>query len=581
MIRKTHPLKLGKLVFFCLSLLILGCSVASGQPAKGKQPKQPKLIVGIVVDQMRYDYIARYWDNFGEGGFKRLIAEGTTFSNCNYNYVPTETAPGHASIFTGTTPSGHGIIMNDWYDQSTIAAGVVRPHSSVMDSLYPFLGIHPLRSRGLGASPLLLDATTIADQLKAATKGKAKTIGVSLKDRSAILPVGKTADAAFWLDDITGYMISSTYYPAMKKGFPAWVDSINKTQWPLKCLVAPAGWELLLPPSKYSAQDQPGDSLYEGTYRLGESTTFPHRFTVDPLLPCVDFKTTPWGNELVKDFAKQTVIHYQMGMDKVTDFLSVSFSSTDMVAHQFGPQSREVEDTYLRLDRDLADFLSFLDARIGKRNVMVFLTADHGGAPNPTYAMAHGEKGGWIDPIEMHNLLRNKLGDKAGQDSLLTSVKGHTVYLNHALIQKRGMSLDSLAQIVADAATGFPGIEKTFTARQVAAMQPANLGETLLQNGYYASRSGDVLMLASYGYMQAAYNPRDPGRYKKGTSHGTHYAYDTHVPLLCWGWNVPVLKSDASVVIPDIAATVCKNLGIAPTSKCSGKAITDLSVKSK
>ncbi len=573
-----HSFGVVNVFVWALALCVMGCpstrtgqSGPQGRPST-KLPKQPKLVVGIVVDQMRYDYLARFWSNFGEGGFKRLVGEGSSFSNCNYNYVPTETAPGHASIFTGTTPSRHGIIMNDWIDQSAIGVGtVVTQHSSVLDSRFPYLGIAATRSVGRGASPFQLDATTIADQLKAATQGQAKTIGVSLKDRSAILPVGKSADAAFWFDDVTGNMISSTYYPAMKTGFPTWVDSVNALAQPKRFLSDPSGWTLLLPAAQYLASDNPDDSRYEGTYISDEPATFPHLFKIDPLNCCGEFKSTAWGNLFLKDFAKQVVSHYALGADDVTDFLSLSFSSTDMVAHQFGPQSREVEDTYLRLDRDLADFLTFLDARIGKANLLVFLTADHGGAPNPTYAQDHGEQGGWIEGLQLRDKLRLQLGDQAGKDSLCTAVKGHSIYLNRRLAAKRNLNLDSLRNIVVTAMQGFPGIEKAYSATDLPTMKPTNAGETLLQNGYYAERSGDVLYLANYGYMQAPYNKNEPWRYKKGTSHGTHYDYDTHVPLLWWGWSTPVMQSDVVVVIPDIAPTVCTLLKIAPTNKCSGK----------
>ncbi len=580
MIRKSNLIRLWCLGLSACLWLTANCVAQQNgsKPHANAKAKAPRLVVGIVVDQMRYDYLERFAENFGEGGFKRLLGEGTSYANCNYNYVPTETAPGHASIFTGTTPSGHGIIMNEWLDQSSIGNGKpLKGHSSVADSLYPFVGASPLfKGTKFGASPLLLESTTMADELEKATKCKAKTIGVSLKDRSAILPVSKSADAAFWFDDISGNMISSTYYPNMKAGLPAWVDSINQLHLPFVYLSEPKGWDLLLPAAKYTSLDGPADSRYEGTYGKDDVPTFPHRFVVDPHLGCPDFKTSPWGNVLVKDFAKQAIIHYQLGADKVTDFLSVSFSSTDMVAHQFGTQSREVEDTYLRLDRDLADFLNFLDQRIGKENVLVFLTADHGGALNPVFAQDEGALGGWIDPAALTQLLHSKLGDRVGQDSLLASVKGHTVYLNRALATRRGLDLDSLSHVVTAAMVGFPGIEKGYTAREMAAINAQSGPESFLKNGFNPTRSGDVAYLADYGYLQSAYSPKEPWRYQKGTSHGSHYDYDTHVPLLWWGWKTPISQNNSPVVIPDIAPTVCKALHIQQTSKCSGKPVPGL-----
>jgi predicted AlkP superfamily pyrophosphatase or phosphodiesterase len=578
MVPKLHSITLVRTLLIGLVLMSMGCPPqGEGQqsPTKSEKGKQPKLVVGIVVDQMRYDYLTRFAANFCDGGFKRLLGEGTTFDNCNYNYVPTETAPGHASIFTGTSPSGHGIIMNDWLDQSDIAKGLIRTHSSVQDSMFPLVGVPKAYILGRGAAPLRLDATTIADQMKAASKGQAKTIGVSLKDRSAILPVGKSADIAFWFEDLTGNMVSSTYYPGAKGGLPKWVDSLNALHIPTKYLSDPAGWTLLLPAERYSAPDEPTDSRYEGTYADKETPTFPHKFKVDPVSCCAEFKSTAWGNTIVKDFAKEVIRHYQLGEDGVSDFLSVSFSSTDMVAHQFGIESREVEDTYLRLDRDLADFLSFLDARLGKENVLVFLTADHGGAQNPTYAQDHGQPGGWLEIFDLNKKIHSALGDQRGKDSLLTAVKGHTVYLNRKLAARRNLNLDSLCKVVVAAIQGAPGIEKAYTAAEVAAMHPTEGGEVLLKNGFYPERSGDVLYLASYGYLAAPYAQKEAWRYKKGTSHGTHYEYDTHVPLLWWGGLVPHNAVVDRVEITDIAPTACSLMGIAPTSKTKGKVLLE------
>jgi predicted AlkP superfamily pyrophosphatase or phosphodiesterase len=372
-------------------------------------------------------------------------------------------------------------------------------------------------------------------------------------------------------------MVSSTYYPGMKSGLPAWVDSLNAKQLPKKYLLDPAGWTLLLRPTEYAAADSPTDSLYEGSYSAKDRPQFPHIFTItDPANCCGEFKTTAWGNTFLKDFAKQAISHYKLGADGVTDFLSLSFSSTDMVAHQFGPQSREVEDTYLRLDRDLEDLLNFLDQTIGKDEVLIFLTADHGGSANPNYAVDHGERGGWFESAKLHQKVRTQLGDKPGQDSLLTAVKGHTIYLNRRLAETRNLDYDWLCQAVVETITGFPGIDKAYTAKEVAAMQNPTGGELLLQNGYHPERSGDVLFLESYGYMRPVYSNKEPWRHRKGASHGSHHDYDTHVPLVWWGWNVPIAKQERPVVIPDIATTVCELLGIEGTSMATGKVMGEL-----
>jgi hypothetical protein len=533
---------------------------------------RPRLVVGIIVDQMRYDYLARFWNGFTEGGFRRLAREGTAFAHCNYNYVPTETAPGHASIFTGTTPSVHGIIMNEWMDQHSIAAGKLRLHSSVEDSSQPWIGLPPQMGFGRGASPFRLDAPTVADQMKQATGGKSVTVGISLKDRSAILPAGKSADIAFWQDEITGNMCSSTYYPMASSGACSWVDSVNQAQTPLRYLLDTAGWTLLLPPSRYRASDALSDNRYECAFSGSDRTTFPHLLHPDSMRGCSEFRGTPWGNTFLKDFGKLVISHLQLGMDSIPDFLSISFTSTDIVAHFFGPDSREVEDTYYRLDRDLEDFLSFLDARIGKENVLVFLTADHGAASNPTYAIDHGEVGGWIEPAAMREKIRARLGDEPGKDSLLSVIRGHSIYLNRSLAARRNLRLDSLSRVVADVIRESPGVDQVMTASELLAMTTPTGPAQFLRNGFHQDRSGDVLYLASYGYQPSIFPPTDR-RFKKGTSHSTHHEYDTHVPLLWWGSSVRPGKSDASVVITDIAPTVCKRLGIGIPGKCSGNAI--------
>ena len=569
--RKAIPLAFS----LTLAFLLFACST-SRKPRNTvleTQAKAPKLVIGIVVDQMRYDYLERFWSNFGEGGFKRLVGEGTNFDQCNYNYIPTETAPGHASIFTGTTPSNHGIIMNSWLDDADIANGVVRAHSSVDDANFPLLGLPAPYVLGRGASPHYLDASTIADQLKLATNGQARTVGVSLKDRSAILPVGRSADVAFWFDDLTGNMVSSTYYPEMKAGFPQWLDSLNALRKPMNYLTEKNGWTLLLDPSAYVSADDENDIRYEGTFDSLDTPNFPHTFRVNPIMCCGEFKSTPFGNVFLKDFAKEVIKRYELGADDVTDFMSLSFSSTDMVAHQFGPQSREVEDTYIRLDRDLEDFLKFIDLTLGKGNVLIFLTADHGGAPNPVYANEHGQKGGWLNASELQSRIHAAIGDKPGQDSLLVKVQGHTIYLDRKLAAARNLNLDSLSMVVAKATEAFPGVEKAYTAKGISEIAEISGPASMLKNGFYPDRSGDVLFITSYGYMQAPYSPKQPFRYNKGTSHGSVYDYDTHVPLLFWGWNMNEKHLKEQVVIPDIAATVCSLLKIAPTNKASGKPI--------
>lgn len=558
------------------SACILLCTHLSAQKNKKgiiEAKGQPRLVVGIVVDQMRYDYLSRFWSQFGEGGFKRLVREGYTVHNCHYNYLPTETAPGHASIHTGTTPSVHGIIMNKWQDPGTTNA-----HSSVDDPANPRIGdgVHK------GASPGYLTCTTLADEIKTANRFRSITVGISLKDRAAILPIGRTGDAAFWMDDKTGYWISSTYYKSLKGKLPDWLNQIN-TSAPAKTYLS-KGWQLSRDVSAYRSPDGPEDLAYEGSFYPDSLPRFPYHFLTDSvvlpfseggvtkqvkLFPPQVLKGTPYGNAALEDFAEAAITNMHLGEDEITDFLSLSFSSTDIIGHIFGPQSREVEDTYLRLDKDLEELLRFLDLHC-KGRALVFLTADHGGANNPDYAMAHGMEAGWMP----HDTTITRVLNAAVGADLIMGIQGHHLYLNKALIQQQGKDLEQVSRKAARALETLPGILRAYTAEELRSTEYLSAPESLLRNGFYPSRSGDVLFIMAPGYAES---PRIyPWTDEKGTSHGSPYEYDTHVPLLFWGCNVPAGSTTAPVNITDVAPTVSAMLHILAPSGSTGKVITDI-----
>jgi predicted AlkP superfamily pyrophosphatase or phosphodiesterase len=512
---------------------------------------------------MRYDYLQKFWDEFGNDGFRRLATEGYRMDNCHYNYIPTETAPGHASIHTGTTPSVHGIISNQWYDRGLGAA-----HSSVADPAHPRVGA----GRHKGASPDFLMMSTLADEIKAATNFKGKSVGLSLKDRSAILPLGRSGDLAIWFDDFSGQWISSTYYLKPPAALPAWVTKLNASN--LTATYLSKEWNLLRPADDYVNSDEAAFLKYEGTYYPDSSASFPHRFKTEPFVVGLDtvwpgsvIKATPYGNAMLEDLAEQAIVEMQLGADGFTDFLCVSFSSTDVIGHQFGPQSREVEDTYLRLDQEIADLLRFLDARC-KGNVLVFLTADHGAAENPTYLRDHGHEGGFLaDDVSLHLRLDTALGK-----GNVLAVHGHNVYLNHSFILQSGRQVEAVAQQCAKALASYPEVSMAFTAEELQSQPAQTLAEQYLRNGFHSERGGDVLYITQPGYTDAGYDM--PWSHLKGTSHGSPWEYDTHVPLLFWGWRVPKGRSSAPAVIPDIAPTVSGFLGIQSPSGCTGKAIS-------
>src|ERR1700744_603476 len=353
------------LLFFVLALLFL----TACQHKKGGMVKRPKLVIGIVVDQMRWDYLYRYYERFGEGGFKRLMRKGFSCDNTMINYLPAFTAVGHTCIFTGSVPAFSGIAGNDWVEQATGQRMYCTDDSTVKG-----VGAQDPESKEGKMSPRNMLVTSVTDELMMADNFRSKVVGVSLKDRAAILPAGHTATAAFWLEDSTGHFITSNYY--MTK-LPAWADSFNAKN-PVKAYMSNK-WSTLYPKSTYLQSDQ-DDQAYEGKFKGDSTTAFPHNLDSSYKVAKSSFRYTPGGNTLTLDFAKKAIEGYSLGQGQFTDFLTINCASTDYVGHQFGINSIEIEDTYLRLDQDLANFFDYLDEKIGRENYTLFLTADHGSA---------------------------------------------------------------------------------------------------------------------------------------------------------------------------------------------------------
>ena len=359
-----------KITYFLLLAIIFsfGC-----KNQKTKQQK-PKLVVGIVIDQMRYDYLTRFSDRYSENGFKRLLKNGFSIENAYYNYIPTYTAVGHTSIYTGTTPDNHGIISNNWYDKF-----LKKAIYCVDDNNYKTVGNNSDAGK---KSPFRMYTTTVTDQLHLAQNMNGKTIGIALKDRSSILPAGHTANGAYWFDGAkNGQWISSTFY---MENLPKWVEDFNNSGKATDYLETP--WNTLYDINTYTSSIV-DDNIFEGKFKGETMTSFPHDI---PNLKAANgnfniLKRIPAGNSFTADFTKAAIIGENLGKSEFTDFLAVSFSSTDYIGHQFGPTSKEIEDTYLRLDKDLADLLSFLDKQVGQNNYTVFLTADHAAVDIPSY----------------------------------------------------------------------------------------------------------------------------------------------------------------------------------------------------
>lgn len=524
------------------------------QKSKEKQKSKPKLVIGIVVDQMRYDYLTRYWDRYGEGGFKKLVNEGFNCKNANYNYMPTYTGPGHASIYTGTTPENHGIIANDWYNKTlnsfTYCTGDINENT---------IGSTSFKGQ---MSPKNLLSTTITDELKLATNNRGKVIGMSIKDRGAILPAGHKADAAYWFDggDV-GKWISSSFYMGE---LPMWLQKINEKNNPDKYLQTK--WETLYPVESY-ASSIADNNKYEGAF-VGESApVFPHDLSAlrDSNGNYSLIKSTPYGNTILKELALAAIEQEELGKDDFTDFLTVSFSSTDYIGHQYGPMSIEMEDTYLRLDKDIAEMMNYLEQRFEKNEVLIFLTADHGAVNVPQYLMDNNLPAGYFDLAAFKTGLNTFLSEQYNSDSIVANVSNYQVFLNHKLINEKGLNVVAVENNIARFGLTQSGVSKVLTASDLRATEFRDRILANAQKGFHQARSGDVLFVLESGWI--------PAGYLTGTTHGSPYSYDTHVPLLWYGAGVKKGASDKYVVIPDIAATIAALLEIQTPSACTGTPI--------
>ncbi len=546
--------RFNKQLFFCFSVLLSLTVKAQKNPVKSNEFERPKLVVGIVVDQMRYDYISRFWNGYSEGGFKRLVKEGFNFKNNHYNYAPTSTGPGHASVYTGTTPASHGIIGNDWYDKE-IGASVY----CAADNTYASVGTASAAGQ---MSPKQLLTTTISDQLKLHTQSRSKVIAIALKDRGAVLPGGHTADAAYWFHGKDeGSWISSTFY---METLPSWVTQFNsKVPQQYK-----KPWDLLKSEKAY-IQSGSDKNNYEGAYRGETAAVFPHDLvslweangSYDIL------KATAYGNSLTADFALAALKGENLGKGVDTDFLAISFSSTDYVGHQFGVNSREIEDTYYRLDLDLERLLKALDAQVGPGNYSLFLTADHAAVQVPSYLKDLKIPSGYFDSKVFKEKLNAYVADQFGSEDLIENISNYQVFLNRGLAAQLDIDLKGMQEDLAQFILQDSAVERTYTAHQMWGGEYTKGIPYILQNGYNPKRSGDVLFVLKPAVISYS---------RTGSTHGSPQIYDTHTPLLFYGKGFKRGASYERSEIPDIAPTLAAMLGIAFPNGTTGKPLTQV-----
>lgn len=539
---------------------ILGCclafstSLVAQKTAKTALPKAPKLVIGIVVDQMRYDYLYRFYDKYGQGGFKRLMGQGFNCRNHHYDYSPTVTAAGHAAIFTGSVPAIDGIVGNDWFDQK-----LGRSVYCVEDTTVTTVGTD---SKAGFMSPKNLLVSTITDQLHLANNFHSKTIGIALKDRGAILPAGHTADAAYWFDSKDGSWITSTFY---MKDLPQWVKDFNAQKYPHKYMAQ--GWKTLLPLEQYT-ESTADNKAFESKFTGEQTPTFPHELAAQAGVNLLEvIKSTPWGNTLTKDFALATINNEKLGKGNATDFLTLSFSSTDYVGHAFGPNSIEAEDTYLRLDKDLADLLSFLDTYLGKDNVLVFLSADHGVSDVAGYWQEKRLPAGVYESTKAMDEIKVALKQQFGEGSFIKAEDNYQIYLNHALLKEKKVSIDQVYAVIKEVLLARGDVADVVNLHDLGntSLPPYQLN--FVKNGYNVRRSGDILYILNPSWYV--------GR-KTGTTHGVTYRYDTHVPLLWYGWKIKAGETSVRTAISDISPTVADLLNILEPNGAVGNVITDV-----
>lgn len=523
-----------------LSLLVVG--YANAQKTSGKkdveEPKKPKLVVGIVVDQMKMEYLYRFADDFSENGFKQLMKDGFTFHNMHYNYMPTYTAPGHASVYTGTTPAVHGIVGNEWYHR-TLGKDVYCTDDDAVKTVG-----NGNENEGK-MSPKNLQASTITDELRLATNFKGKVIGMSLKDRGAILPAGHFANWAFWYSK-TGSFISSTFYG---DSLPAWVSEFNNEKNYEK--YAALGWNLFKDKSVYN-ESLPDDNPYEGKlYKKAPFFPYNMKELMDSNDPGV-IRSSPYGNNLLADFAKKAIVKEELGKDDITDFLTVSFSSTDYIGHNFGPRSIELQDTYLRLDQTIAEFLQHLDTTVGKGNYLIFLTADHAGAENVTHLKDNKYD---VESISEKNVEQSmaEFSKTYFGDDLLLNYSNYNVFFNKVKIKEKGLELVRVKQAFKEFLMTQKHIKRVYTEEEILASSGADYYLNFMAKGFDATQNGDLIILDKPGYIEY---------YGTGTSHGTPYSYDTHVPCLFYGWNIKKGESHEKKEITQIAPTLAQKLKI-------------------
>jgi predicted AlkP superfamily pyrophosphatase or phosphodiesterase len=532
------------------------CCLAMCIPAlsQSKLEKRPKLVVGIVIDQMRWDYLYRFSSLFGNGGFKRMMNEGFSCDNAFIPYTPTVTACGHTCIYTGSVPGIHGITGNSWRDRQSNTTVYCTEDKTV-------------RAVGNNSpagqmSPRNMLTTTIGDELRLNTNFKSRVFAVSVKDRGSILPGGHSANGVYWYDGNTGTFITSTYY---RNELPAWVNAFNQRKMPDSLYAL--GWQLSKPATVYPQFASADENNYETLTFGTDQKKFPYDLSRYSGKDYWKLNSTPQSNMLVAGMAKALIANEQIGKQGQTDMIAISFSAPDIIGHAFGPNSWETVDAYIRLDETLSNLFAYLDETIGKGQYLSFLTADHAVAHVPGYLKENKIPGGSFDDIAVMKALNTFLNKNFNSQRLVTSFFNYQVHFNDKLVDSLHIDKEQLKAAVIDHMTKVPEVSRVFDISKLAETTLPAKQKEMLANGWFPARSGDVQFILKPGSIDAG---------ATGTTHGLWNPYDSHIPLLWYGWNIKKGKTNRELYMTDIAATLAAMLNIQMPNGCIGKVIEEI-----
>ena len=522
---------------FIIALVSISTITLAQKPVKENlNLTQPKLVVGIVVDQMRWDYLTRYYQLFQpNGGFRRMLGDGFSFDNTQVPYTPTVTACGHTCVYTGSVPALHGIVGNNWWENRLNKGMYCSEDKSVK-------GVGSRTEEDGQMSPKNMLTTTVCDELRLSNNFASKVIGIAIKDRGAILPAGHSANAAYWYEAKTGNFISSTYYMTE---LPGWVQNFNNRKLPDS--LYGLGWKPALPTTTYATYATADDKPYESKPFGKEAVGFPYDLSKFVGKDYSKISSTPWGNTLTAELAKAAVIAEKLGQGSATDFLAVSFSSPDYIGHSFGPNSWENVDDYVRLDQELGKFFQFLDERLGSKSYTVFLTADHAVAHVPGFLKENRIPGGLLDMSGMMKDMNLQIKQRFGIDNAIASIMNEQVYLSRKRMDTAKADVMEIKNFIVQYLMKEENITHAFASDDILITPlPASIRE-MYANGFHPSRSGDVIFIPKPGYFIGG---------NTGTTHGSPFQYDTHIPMLWYGWGIKKGSSQRMVYMTDIAPTV-------------------------